>query len=337
MQKLIIFLVLGLLFGCSKKLELVTLFGSTMGSSYSVKYYSGSSTPSKIIIAQKIEDKLKIINDSMSTYLNYSEISKINQMKGEDWITISSELHKVLTEARKISVKSDGYFDITVGPLVNLWGFGPSGIRKVPSIVEIERQMAKVGYHLLVIDPKTPRIRKLRSGVELDLSSIAKGFGVDQLAEVLISDGVSSYLVEIGGEIRVAGTKNDGKKWSIGVESPDFFSRKIKKVFYLSDKSIATSGDYRNFFKGEGKVYSHTFDFKTGKPVTHNLASVTVVDPTSCMIADGYATTLMALGNKAFEFAEKNNLAAFFIYRGEDKFIEKSTTAFKNMVQGASR
>jgi thiamine biosynthesis lipoprotein len=318
-------------------MELVTLFGQTMGSSYSVKYYAGSSTPSKIIISQKIEGKLKKINNSMSTYLPYSEISKINNIKGEDWINISPELHQVLLEAKKLSLKSDGYFDITVGPLVNLWGFGPSGNKKVPSMKEIEKQMAKVGHHLLIVDPEKPRIRKLRDGVALDLSSIAKGFGVDQLALVLKNHGITSYLVEIGGEIKVAGTKENGKKWSIGVESPDFFTRKIKKIFFLSDKAIATSGDYRNFFKGGSKVYSHTFDFKTGKPISHNLASVTVVNPTSCMIADGYATTLMAMGNKAFDFAEKNNLAAFFIYRGEDKFIEKSTTAFKNMVQGVSR
>ncbi|TDJ05564.1 MAG: FAD:protein FMN transferase [Deltaproteobacteria bacterium] len=337
MQKLTTFFLLALLFGCTKKLEQVKLFGSTMGSSYKVKYFAGSSAPSKIIISQEIEAKLKKVNDSMSTYLSYSEISKINHIQGDEWINVTPELHQVLLEAKKISVKSDGYFDITVGPLVNLWGFGPSGVRKVPSIEEIEKQMAKVGHHLLVVDPTKPRIRKLRDGVELDLSSIAKGFGVDQLALVLENHKITSYLVEIGGEIKVAGTKPNGKKWSIGVESPDFFTRQIKKVFYLSDKAIATSGDYRNFFKGGGKTYSHTFDFKTGRPVTHNLASVTVVDATSCMIADGYATTLMALGNKAFEFAEKNNLAAFFIYRGKDKFIEKSTTKFKIMVQGASR
>jgi len=333
LQKLLkIFFLLSILGSCSKKTELVSLFGSTMGSSYSVKYYAGSSTASKIIISQEIEETLKKIDGSMSTYLNYSEISKINLTEGEDWINVSPELYLVLTKAKEISIKSDGYFDITLAPLINLWGFGPTAKRKVPKISEIEKKMAIVGHHLLLIDPNKPRIRKLREGVTLDLSSIAKGFGVDKLAEVLTKHEISNYLVEIGGEIKVKGEKSDGKKWSIGLESPGFSTRKIRKVFRLSNMAIATSGDYRNLFQGEGGVYSHTFDFKTGKPVSHNLASVSVVHPDSCMIADAYATTLMAMGDKAFDFAVKNNLAAFFIYRGKDKFIEKSTTAFKNMV-----
>ncbi|RLA65583.1 MAG: FAD:protein FMN transferase ApbE [Epsilonproteobacteria bacterium] len=333
MQKFIqLIFIISILFGCSKKEELTTLFGSTMGSTYSVKYYADRGAPSKILISQEIEQALKKINDSMSTYLSYSEISKINLTRGGDWIKISPELHFVLKNAKEISIKSDGYFDITLGPLINLWGFGPSGKRKEPSIEEIEKQMAKVGHHLLVIDPNTPRIRKLREGIQLDLSSIAKGFGVDQLSEVLKTNGITSFLVEIGGEIKVSGAKPNGQKWSIGVESPDFLTRKIRKVFNLTNKAIATSGDYRNFFKGEKRMYSHTFDFKTGKPVAHNLASVTVVDSDSCMKADAYATTLMAMGDKAFEFAEKNNLAAFFIYRGKETFIEKPTTEFKNMV-----
>jgi thiamine biosynthesis lipoprotein len=282
-----------------------------------------------------IEDRLETVNRQMSTWRKDSEISRFNAYAGTDWFPISADTLTVLKEAHRISELSGGKFDITVMPLVNLWSFGPENRpQKVPSEEEIAAKRQSVGYTLLAFRTDGPAVRKSRSGVTVDLSAIAKGFGVDKLAEYLDSLGVPGYMVEIGGEVGCKGTKADGSPWRIGIQSPKQLKQSAFRVVPLHDRAMATSGDYRNYFEQDGKRYSHTIDPHTGRPVTHKLVSATVVTET-CMTADGLATAIMVLGPEAgYNFAVKNNLAVLLIVADGKKFRQRATPAFERLVEG---
>jgi len=257
-------------------------------------------------------------------------LSQFNRSQAAGWIDASRELVEVLKQAQHVSVLTNGAFDVTVGPLVNLWGFGPlPGNDQVPSEQEIREAMNRVGYTGLQVRSSPPGIRKDRPDLYVDLSAIAKGYAVDAVAEHLQALGIDDYMVEIGGEIQAKGRNARDRLWRIAIEKPSTGSRSLHRVIELSNVGIATSGDYRNYFEKEGKRYSHTIDPMTGRPVTHKLASVTVAHP-STMQADALATALMALGPEAgYRFAEQHKLAAFFIVNSDDGFYDKATTAFR--------
>jgi len=230
----------------------------------------------------------------------------------------------------RISRLTDGAFDITVGPVVNLWGFGPVHREEaIPSDDAIRKALQRVGYAHIDTRKSPPAIRKDRADVEIDLSAIAKGYAVDQIGGHLESVGVSNYLVEIGGELRARGQKAPATPWKVGIEKPIPNGRAVQRVASLEDQAMATSGDYRNFFERNEQRFSHTINPRTGRPITHTLASVTVIDTTS-MHADAMATALMVLGPEAgYELAKREKLAALFIIRNSDGFREKSTPAMK--------
>ncbi|MFQ5658289.1 MAG: FAD:protein FMN transferase [Candidatus Methylomirabilales bacterium] len=309
---------------------LVTFTGPTMGTEYTVKISNLPTGVGREGLQADIERILKRVNDRMSTYLKSSELSRFNRQRTTDWVAVSAETVLVIDEALRVSRLTDGAFDITVGPVVNLWGFGPAPREEaIPSDDAIQKALQRVGYAHIDTRKSPPAIKKHRADVEIDLSAIAKGYAVDQVAEHLGSVGISNYLVEIGGEIRGKGQKTQATPWKVGIEKPMPNGRAVQRVASLEDQAMATSGDYRNFFERNGERFSHTINPRTGRPITHTLASVTVIDPSS-MHADAMATALMVLGPEAgYEVAERENLAALFIIRDSDGFREKSTPAMK--------
>ena len=323
----------GLLSACqsgSQDRALTTLQGATMGTTYTVKMVELPSGLEPDSIRAEIDVILEKINRQMSTYLQDSELSEFNRRRVTDWIDVSQQLVDVLHQAQQISVLTEGAFDVTVGPLVNLWGFGPApGDDQPPSDQAIRQAMDRVGYARLQVRSSPPAIKKHRADLYVDLSAIAKGYAADVIAENLLARGVDHYMVEIGGEVRARGRNARGTLWRIAIEKPSSGPRSVHTVIELNDLGMATSGDYRNYFETEGRRYSHTIDPRSGRPVTHKLASVTVAHP-STMQADALATALMVLGADAgYRFAEEHELAAFFIVKGEDGFYDKASTAFR--------
>lgn len=308
---------------------MLELSGVTMGTIYDIKINSREALRTQDKIKIGIAEILDHIDKSMSTYNPDSELSVINNNRTTGWQPVSDDLYTVLNDALRISRITDGAFDVTVGPLVNLWGFGPEKKPKtIPADADIRSRQADTGYRNLELRSGPKSVLKKIPGLYIDLSGIAKGYGVDKVADFLESSEILNYMVDIGGEIRARGVNGKGTSWNIGIEKPIAGQRSVQRSIHLRDTAMATSGDYRNFFELNGIRYSHTIDPKTGRPVTHNLVSVTVLDP-STTIADALATGLLVLGPAAAtELAEKNHIAAYFIMRKKDGFEEHATSAF---------
>ncbi|MCP5103708.1 MAG: FAD:protein FMN transferase [bacterium] len=306
-----------------------------MGTTYMIKLVKGGDTDAQKLQAD-IDVLLKRVNQQMSTWLKDSEISRFNQYSETGWFDVSADTAVVFSEALNISELSGGAFDITVGPLINLWGFGPGNKkRQVPGEEQIKEIMAGIGYQKLSVRQSPPALKKEEPALYCSLAAIAKGFGVDKTAEYLDSKGFIHYLVEIGGEVRARGFRPGGKPWRIGIAVPDG-SQSYQKIVLLKNISMATSGDYHNYFEKDGVRYSHTIDPVTGWPITHKLASVTVLHE-SCMRADALATAINVLGpEKGYELAIKKNLPVFLIVKGANGFLEKMTTRFEEMVKRVS-
>ncbi len=324
--------------GCAKTPAtdaLMTVTGRTMGTSFTVKIVTSESITQQLApkyIEADINELLLQVNLQMSTYMKQSELSKFNRYQETDWFSVSADLAKVLRQSIKTSELSHGAFDMTVGPLVNLWGFGPENRpTKIPPDRDIETRKALIGYENITVRLNPPAVKKSKPAIYCDLSAIAKGFGVDKVADYLEKNRIENYMVEIGGEVRTRGHNSTGTAWRIGVESPDNPSG-IEKVLLISDRAIATSGDYFNYFEENGVRYSHTIDPRTGRPITHKLASVTVVH-TSCMVADAFATAIDVLGpEKGFDFAVQQNLPVFMLIRRDGQFVEKMTPNFRELL-----
>jgi FAD:protein FMN transferase len=332
-----VFLVL-LLGGCSNGNHEQAPFrysGWTMGTTFNVTVAVMANTVQADELKAGIDRRLSDVNSSMSTFLEDSELSRLNQSRSTDWLPVSDQLVTVLAEAQRISRLTDGAFDVTVGPLVNLWGFGPEERDgdNLPSASEIAARLHKCGYRNLQVREEPPSVRKLLPEIYIDLSALAKGYGVDRVADYLESVGIKDYLVEIGGELRVKGKSHRGDAWRIGIEKPSAGERVVQKVLVLDDMAVATSGDYRSYIEVGGERFSHTIDPRTGRPIAHKLASVTVLSHTT-MAADALATGLMVLGpDEGFVLAEQNAWAALFIIKAANGFIEKSTTAFSTSMR----
>jgi FAD:protein FMN transferase len=303
--------------------------GMSMGTSYNIKASKLPEALTPAEINRQVKETLDKVNGQMSTYQKDSELSLFNQNTSTDWVKVSPELYGVIKEALKISQLSNGLFDVTVGPLVNLWGFGPEEMTtNPPDDAVVKEKLNQIGYQHLKLKEDGTAVKKDMPNVYVDLSGIAKGYGVDQVAALLEHLGVIDYMVEIGGEIRVKGKNNQGQPWQIAVEKPTTERRMIEKILAMTDTGMATSGDYRNYFEVEGVRFSHTIDPRTGRPINHKLASVTVLSETS-MEADGLATAFMVLGpEEGYKFAEQNHIAAFFIIKSDQGFDEKMSTAF---------
>jgi thiamine biosynthesis lipoprotein len=327
-----VLLVVGLVvLGCGDRQSLL-LEGATMGTYYRI---TGNCPVEVERLTGAVAGELELVNRQMSTYLPDSELTRFNESTANRWLEVSAALVEVVAAAGEISRRSSGAFDITAGPLINLWGFGPEGgIQQVPAEEEIERARRRVGYRYLEIrtDP-APALRKQRD-LYVDLSAIAKGHGVDRIAAVLQAVGCPNYLVDVGGEVVGRGVNRQGQPWRVGIEVPDPAQMgAIQRIVRLQDMAVATSGDYRNFLDlGDGR-YSHTIDPRSGRPVDHGLASVSVVHR-SAMWADGLATALNVLGPVAgYELAVREQLAALFVVRRAEGFEERYTPAMQRYLE----
>lgn len=317
--------------GCSDSATIVSLSGNTMGTTYHVKVVPSAQLPEASLLQAEIDIALEKVNDQMSTYRPDSELSRFNTMGHEETITVSADTAFVIAEGIHLYTVTDGALDITLGPLVNLWGFGPDKRpTELPSEAVIAAAKAKTGIEYLHLDGT--KLSKTNADLYVDLSSIAKGFGVDVVAGILDKYHVSGYLVEIGGELSVYGNKLDGSPWRVAIEQPDVDDREIQQVIAPGDNAIATSGDYRNYYEEEGRQFSHLIDPRDGYPIDHRLASVTVLHKQS-MVADGYATAMMVLGTeKSLALAKQENLAIMLIEKQDDGFSVFYSDAFKPFV-----
>ena len=315
----LVLLIILLLFSCSTpEKNLVTIKGNTMGTTYTVKFFPITNNPIEIeesyILVEKI---LRDINQQMSTYIPSSEISTFNKSESTEWFLVSEDFSRVLERSFKYYDLSNGQYDITIMPLVNLWGFGPDIFESPPSETMIDSVKAFIGQDLIEVEDQ--QIRKKDSRVQIDLSSIAKGYAVDKIFNAL--NEYEDLFIEIGGEIR---TRSKSKDWKIGINTPSItnFENDIELVISLNNLSIATSGNYRNFYIIDDKFYHHEINPKTGYPISSNLGSVSIISDQSCLDADALSTMFYTIDN--FEIVENlNGVESLSILLNEDKSFTK--------------
>ncbi|ANW24915.1 FAD:protein FMN transferase ApbE [Vibrio coralliilyticus] len=325
---LVAFASLLVLAGCEKPVEQIHLSGPTMGTTYNIKYIASEGIPSPEALQKEVDRLLEEVNDQMSTYRKDSELSRFNQNQTSTPFEVSPQTATVVKEAIRLNGLTLGALDVTVGPLVNLWGFGPEARPEVvPTDEELAARKANTGIQHLTVEGNL--LTKDIPNLYVDLSTIAKGWGVDVVADYIQSQGIQNYMVEVGGEMRLKGINREGVKWRIAIEKPSTDERAVQEIIEPGDMAVATSGDYRIYFERDGVRYSHIINPKTGKPIRHKVVSVTVLDKSS-MTADGLATGLMVLGEEqGMKIANENNIPVFMIVKTEDGFKEMASEAYK--------
>lgn len=319
---------------CENGQSTVQFSGKTMGTTYSVMLRPPSLSGRQANPAElqaEVDSELGRINRLMSTYDGASQLSQLNTYPVGKFFSVHPDLYHVLQTSQELSRLSGGALDVTVGSLVNLWGFGPGYAgSKPPSESEIRLARANVGYQSLDIDAENYRVRRTKPGY-IDLSSIAKGFAVDQIRDLLRRRGHHDFLVEIGGELFASGRIKPDRQWQVAIEAPQTDKRSMHTTLPLQDMAMATSGDYRNYFDWNGKRYSHTIDPRTGYPVDHQLVSVTVI-AASAMYADGWATAISVLGlQQGMQLANAQQLAVIAMIEtdsGIETFKSEKLTAY---------
>jgi len=313
--------------GCSR--DDWHLTGNTMGTTYSVRIVAPETNTGAKDLQGEIETELSRITALMSTYIDDSQLSRFNSSDSVDWVSVDPSVVDVVDAALRASAISDGAFDPTVAPLVELWGFGGSGPHDTPPPQsEIDAAIETVGFGLVSTREEPPALRKLAPAVALDLSALAKGYAVDRIDWLLDSRGLDDYMIEVGGEVKTRGHNQDKEPWRIAVERPIATERSVYTVLRLSGEAVATSGDYRNFFEIDGRRYSHAIDPRNGRPAGNDLASVTIV-ASSAMEADAMATALLVMGpDKGMRFANEQRIAALFLRRDGDKIVARHSQAF---------
>jgi len=308
--------------------------GSSMGTIYSVKVAARDlPAESRGAIQRAIAAQLDRVDRLMSTYRPESELSRFNRHVANVGFPAARETLEVFRVAREVSELSGGAFDVTVGPLVAAWGFGATDrIPAPPPAAELAQLRERVGFRRVAVDVAAGTLSKTRPGVVCDLSAIAKGYAVDRVVAALRELGHADFLVEVGGEVRAHGRRLDGGLWRVAIERPDAGRRDVHEVVPLSDIALATSGDYRNYYEVDGQRVSHTIDPRTGRPIEHALASVSVLHA-DAIHADALATALNVLGPEAgYALAEREGLAAYFLVRRKDgSFTSLETPAFERV------
>ena len=306
-----------------------------MGTTYSVELAAPMNDAVRTGLKELIEVELAAINRAMSTFDPRSELSEFNRRQDLGWVPASQGLREVLDTASRISTATQGAFDVTVGPLVDAWGFGPQyRTQRVPNDGVIGRVRESVGYRHLQIDPSANAIRKTHSRTQVDLNAIAPGYGVDRVAAILDRQGFGDYLVEIGGEFRARGTTAAGRPWRVGIERPVAGRRVVGEIVVLENRAIGTSGTTKDFFEQDGLHYSHSIDPATGRPVEHPPMAVSVVADTA-MEADGWATALLVLGpERGYALAHTRGLAALFVTASGSSFDVRITDPLRGHLLG---
>ena len=321
------FSILILFTGCTPSPEHYTFTGRTMGTGYSITISSSEKPP--LDLSSKIEIRLKEISQQMSTWDKDSEISLFNHSHKTDWQKISDDFHYVTKKSLNISRITNGAFDPTVMPIVRLWGFSSyDKTDRIPENDEIKKTVNTIGYQNIQL--KSGYIRKSAAAIELDLSAIAKGFGVDAISELIRNNGYKSFMVEIGGEVKAEGVRHNGEPWRVGIRNPKTDRIEARLKLSLTDKAIATSGDYENYFLYQNKKYSHVINPKTGYPPENRIASVSVIAD-DCMTADAIATALMVMNvDDGLKLAKENGYAIAYILRNDNKFTDIFSDNFKH-------
>ncbi len=314
-QLILVVALLALASACDRSPSLVRLAGGSMGTSWSVQLVARDDLDTAALVQATLDE----VENSMSTWIDDSEISRFNRAAAGDWFPVSAAFCEVVELALEVSSATNGALDVTVGPLVDAWGFGAgSGEPAVPDPALLDELRATTGYDKLEADCSQPALRKSLDALQIDLSAVAKGYGVDRVADALDRAGFTNYLVEVGGEMRIRGTKPGDQPWRVGVEAPDRDARRIFDALTIANTGLASSGDYRNYFEAEGRYFSHTLDPRSGAPVDHGTAAVTVLLPRSAR-ADAWATALLVMGrDDGLALAERENIAALFLTRTEN-------------------
>jgi thiamine biosynthesis lipoprotein len=310
--------------------------GFTMGGTFSVKVVTATDeleTPALGDVDRALRASLNRIEGLMSTWDPDSELSRFNRSQSVEPFRLSAETFEVFTWSIDVAILTGGALDVTIGALVDAWGFGPSGPRTAPpTSEEIARRREAMGIDRLELEPATRTVRKTRPEVQCDLSSVVPGYAADRLFGELSSRGFTDFLVDVGGEVRTRGRNENGAPWQVAIERPALHGDAIQRLVPISDLAITTAGDYRKYREVDGQRVAHILDPRTGRPLTHRLASVTVVD-TLAVRADAFDTALMVLGpDEGMALARKLNLAALFIERADDGFVERMTPRFEDLV-----
>lgn len=326
-----------LLTACQSDPVTLRLSGETMGTTYNIVAIDKTAEIDADSVQAALEQTLADVNSQMSNWDPNSEISQFNASDTTQPVEISAELATVMQAAQFIHDESEGQFDVTLGPLIELWGFGArTPDSPVPAPEAVAAALDIVGMDkVLTLGDAPATMAKAYPDTSVYLAAIAKGHGVDRLAEALQAFGITDYMVEIGGDLVTAGQNPSGEAWRIGVERPDAGEQKIEEIVDLSGLGMATSGDYRNYFEADGVRYSHIIDAETGNPITHTTASVTVLAD-NAMLADGWATALLVLGSeRGLPIAEKHGLGVLFIDRDPQEqdvaFTTVASSAFKKL------
>ena len=334
-----------MLLGCSmsEAPEIEAVTGLSMGTSYTVKWFQNSNQINETDIVDKKQNHQSIeqgvalelirVERSMSTYMDSSDLNGFNGALVNTWYPVPLEMATLVSKAIALGEKTKGAFDITVGPIVDLWGFGPDPVPEyIPTNAQLELLRPLIGFQNLTVRQEPPALRKSAQS-HIDLSAIAKGYGVDAVSNWLDAKGIDNYLVEVGGELRAKGFKPDGTPWRIAIETPTIDAGQIYQIVNVSNMAVATSGNYRNYYELEGVRYSHTLDPKTLMPVTHNLASVTVLDE-SAADADAMATALMVMGHEeGVKWASMHQVPAYFIIKESTGFVAQDTANFMDYLE----
>lgn len=319
---------------CNSGQSFFDLTGLTMGTTYRVVAVNTPASIGESDLRNAIDGALAQVNVQMSNWDSQSEISKINAYAGAEVIPVSAELDVVMQAAAQVNSQSHGAFDTTMGPLIDLWGFGAAGEQPMPSTDQITTAQALSGHHnTLNVAPGT--VQKTNPDAQIYLAAIGKGYGADHVGRALESLGVADYMVEIGGDLYASGRNPDGLPWQIGIETPNAHDRGVMDVVGLSGLGLASSGDYRNYFEVDGERYSHVIDPTTGRPITHRTASATVLAENG-MLADAWATAMLILGrDRGLEIAAEQDIAVMFVERDPNatqmQFIQHRSAAFDRL------
>lgn len=313
--------------GCGRSQPELVFSGPTMGTTYQVKVVPGpAGCPPDL--DHRIATLLQSLDAAMSTYKPDSELNRLNRQPVGEPFAVSADLLRLLMLSKQAFQLTRGAFDPTLGPLVDLWGFGPvdTGDR-VPSEGELKEALESIGLDYLAIDEGASSVLKRRY-IEVDLSGIVPGYAADRVSELLDSLGLKNYLVDLGGELRASGQNGKGKVWQIGIEVPSVDRSEVERVLALRDVGVATSGDYRNFFERDGVHYSHIIDPASGRPVSNGVASATVITPTAAE-ADALSTGFMVLGkDSGLKIADERGIALLLLVKEGAGFVEYSSAAF---------
>ena len=299
--------------------------GEIYGTYYNIKINTDTKNKK---LKDEINAKLQHIDNIMSVFNEKSEISKLNMAKANKQINVSDELAKVFKASHIVWQQSNGWFDPTLGNLINLWGFGTTKA-KTPSDNEIKKVMQTTGFNKLKFKGNHTKVYKTNKDTYVNLSAIAKGFAVDEIALLLDKAGYDNYIIDIGGEVKTKGFRSKkGEAWNVALNKPTKNSHENMMILSLSNMAVATSGNYRNYYKKGDKTYAHTISHETGRPVDSDILSVSVFHD-SCMYADAYATAINAMGlDKGLKFADKNNIKAIIIDNNMQTIYTKSAKEF---------